>query len=140
MRRISITLAAIISIFFQACSGKDPKHNDIIGTWVSSDKEKLVFNNGGTFIGDSIPTRFGFMANDSIAQPKFNGSGNWELRKGQAQWEVYLDFNKASVGKNGCAFPVLISGSNGAFENSPPWHLFLWQEEEGGQRYEFKKK
>src|ERR1700761_6420168 len=121
MKHIPIVVGVGLSIFFQACSEKKPNRSDIIGTWISSDKAKLVFNTDGTFIGDSIPTRFGFMAIDSIAQSTFNGSGNWELRKGQAQCEVYLDFNKASVGKNGCAFPVLISGSTGVLENNPPW-------------------
>jgi hypothetical protein len=130
----------VLSIFFQACNGKGPNTSDITGTWVSSDKAKLVFNRDGTFTGDSIPTRFGFMGIGSIAQSKFSGSGNWDLRKGQAQWEVYLEFNKASVGKNGCAFSVLISGSNGVSQNDQPWQLFLWQGEEGGQRYTFDKK
>jgi hypothetical protein len=140
MKHILIVIAVMLSIFFQSCSSKEPDQNDIIGAWVSSDKAELVFNKDGSFIGDSIPTRFGFMASDSITQRRFSGSGKWTLRKGQAQWEVYLDFNQASVGKNGCAFPVLISGSNGVLENNPPWYLFLWQEEEGGQRYEFKRK
>lgn len=140
MRYTTIAIGAILSIFLEACNGNNPHRNDIIGSWISSDKAELIFNENGSFTGDSIPTKFGFMASDSIAQRRFSGSGKWTLRKGQAQWEVYLDFDHASVGRNGCAFTVLISGEKGILENNPPWHLFLWQEEEGGQRYEFRKK
>ena len=141
MRHKSIFVGAMLSIFVQACSSeRAPTHNDIVGTWMSSDKAELVFNIDGTFTGDSIPTRFGFVPFDSIVDRKFSGAGKWTLRKGQAQWEVYLEFNKVSVRKNGCAFPVLISGKNGIFENNPPWYLFLWQGEEGGDRYTFDKK
>jgi hypothetical protein len=140
MKRVLIAIGVTLSIFFQACNAKTPTRDDVIGVWISSDNAVLVLNKDGTFTGDSIPTRFGFIAIDSITQRKFSGSGNWTFRKGQAQWEVYLDFNQATVGKNGCAFPVLIAGENGILENNPPWYLFLWQEEEGGQRYEFKRK
>jgi hypothetical protein len=53
--------------------------------------------------------------------------------------EVYLDFNKVSVNKNGCAFPLLIARSSDKSENKSPWYLFVWKEEEGGERYEFLK-
>ena len=140
MKYLSISVGIILLIFFQSCSGKAPVREDVLGAWMSSDSAVLVLNKDGTFTGDSIPTRFGFIAIDSITQRKFSGSGNWTFRKGQAQWEVYLDFNQATVGKNGCAFPVLIAGENGVLENEPPWYLFLWEGEEGGQTYGFKRK
>jgi hypothetical protein len=140
MKYLSTCIGIILPIFFQACSGKSPIREDILGAWMSSDGAVLVFNKDGTFVGDSIPSRFGFTSFDSITQHKFSGSGKWSLRKGQARWEVYLDFNQVTVRKNGCAFPVLIAGKDGVLENEPPWYLFLWEGEEGGQTYEFKRK
>ena len=140
MKYLSISVGIILSIFFQSCSGKAPVREDVLGAWMSSDSAVLVLNKDGTFVGDSIPSRFGFTSFDSVTQHKFSGRGNWTFRKGQAHWEVYFNFNQVTVRKNGCAFPVLIAGKNGILENNPPWYLFLWQEEEGGQRYEFKRK
>jgi hypothetical protein len=37
-------------------------------------------------------------------------------------------------------YSVLISGEKGVAENKPPWYLFVWKDEEGGDRYKFIKK
>jgi hypothetical protein len=140
MKYISIVAASIISIFFQACSGKAPQHKDIVGTWVNPDGAMVVLVDNGEFSSKSVPAEYVLLPKDSFRNQRFDGSGKWTLRKGQAQWEVYLDFNRFSDQKYGCSFPLLVAGENGVLENNPPWHLFLWKEEEGGERYEFKRK
>ncbi len=125
----------------QACGGysKGPTQNDIIGSWRNPDGAEFVFNTDGTFSGKRIPTKLGFMTTDSLKNKKFNGSGKWVLRKGSTHWEVNVDFDKVDNGKNGCVFPLLISRENEVLENQPPWYLFIWEEEEGGERYKFSK-
>ena len=133
-------LVAIFSSLLQACGGKEPTRSDIIGRWESAGNAEFIFNRNGTFTGKLVPSEFGFMPSDSLQNVKFNGNGKWELRKGSSHWEVYVDFDKVSVNKNGCAFPLLIAGENGVLDNKPPWYLFVWKEEEGGERYKFIKK
>lgn len=140
MRRIFITATALISILFQACSGKEPKHNEIVGRWTNPDGATVVLVDNGEFTAKSFPAEYVLLPKDSFRNQKFDGSGKWTLRKGQAQWEVYLDFNRFSNQKYACSFPLLVAGEKGVLENEPPWHLFLWQGEEGGQRYTFDKK
>jgi hypothetical protein len=140
MRRISIAVAAIISIFFQACSGKEPQHNEVVGTWTNPDGATVVLVDNGEFTAKSFPAEYVLLPKDSFRNQKFDGSGKWTLRKGQAQWEVYLDFNRFSDRKYACSFPLLVAGKKGVLENEPPWYFFLWKEEEGGQRYTFDKK
>ena len=71
MKYLSISVGIILLIFFQACSGKAPVREDVLGAWMSSDSAVIVLNKDGTFTGDSIPTRFGFIAIDSIPQWKY---------------------------------------------------------------------
>ena len=140
MKLISILTATLMTTFFPACGGKDPQHNDVVGTWKNPDGATVTLIDNGEFTARSLPAEYVLLPRDSFRNQKFDGSGNWTLRKGQAQWEIYLDFNKFSDQKYACSFPLLISGEKGVLENTPPWQLFLWQEEEGGQRYTFNKK
>ena len=136
-----MVLVTLASIFSLACSNKQPTENEILGTWRSPENAELIFKGDGTFAGNLIPAEFGFFPADSFRNVKFSGSGKWTMRKGSTHWEVYLDFDKVNVNKNGCAFPLLIAGENGILENKPPWYLFVWKgEEEGGEKYKFLKK
>lgn len=137
-------LVGLLSILFHSCNSSENEltQNEIIGTWVSSDKAEFVFNGDGTFTGNLIPAEFCFFPIDTFRNVKFSGSGKWELRKGEgvADWEVYLNFSMVDVkGKNGCVFPLLVGGKKDIMENKPPWYLFVWKGEEGGDRYEFHK-
>jgi hypothetical protein len=86
-----------------------------------------------------IPAEFGFMPSYSLKNVKFSGSGKWLLKKGNTSWEIYLDFDKVNVNKNGCSFPLLIAGENGVLDSKPPRYLFVWKDEEGGARIKFSK-
>lgn len=130
----------IIAVFFQACSGKDPQRNEIVGTWTNPEGAVVVLVDNGEFTAKSFPAEYVLLPKDSFRNQKFDGSGKWTLRKRQAQWEVYLDFNRFSDQKYACSFPLLVAGKKGVLENEPPWYLFLWKGEEGGERYTFEKK
>jgi hypothetical protein len=140
-----VIMGTILALFFNSCNSNSQEKKisqiDVIGTWRSSEKAELIFKNNGVFIGSQIPAEFGFFPADSFANIKFSGSGKWELKKGASHWEIMLDFTKVTgVDKNGCSFPLLIAGENGILENKPPWYLFAWMEEEGGERYKFFKR
>jgi len=140
MRYITIIAVSILAFFFHACSGKDPQYNEVVGTWTNPDGATVVLVDNGEFTAKSFPAEYVLLPKDSFRNQKFDGSGKWTLRKGQAQWEVYLDFNRFSNQKYACSFPLLVSGEKGVLENEPPWHLFLWKGEEGGERYTLDKK
>jgi len=133
-----IKLIAMLSILLQACGGKEPTQNDVVGKWKSANGAEFVFNEDGTFTAKQIPTEFGYMPSDSLQNMKFDGSGKWKFKKENAYWEAYVDFDTVNVNKT-CTFPLLIAGENGVLDNKPPWYLFVWKGEEGGERYKFSK-
>jgi hypothetical protein len=138
--RTIINLVAIFSLLFQACGGKDPALSDIIGRWQSSDGAMFVFNKDGTFREKSFLAEFVLLPKNEYKNVRFDGTGTWLFRKGSSNWEVYIDFKEVSNKKCSSAFPLLIAKENGILENKPPWYLFVWKEEEGGERYKFIKK
>jgi hypothetical protein len=133
-----INLIAMLCFLLQACGDKEPTKDDVVGTWKNPDGAEFVFNKDGTFRAQQIPTGLGYMASDSLQNRKFDGSGKWEFKKENSYWEAYVDFEKANVNKT-CTFPLLIAGENGVLETKPPWYLFVWKGEEGGERYKFSK-
>lgn len=58
MRYISIVAAYIISVFFQACSGKAPQRKDIVGTWVNPDGATVVLLENEEFSAKSFPAEY----------------------------------------------------------------------------------
>lgn len=140
MRKLIVCLSALLSIVFQACKENTPAQRDVIGSWSSPEGARFELKQDNTFVADSIPSKFGFIQSDSIRGRKFSGSGKWTLKKGQTHWEVNVDFDRATMGKNGCAFPIFLSDEGKDQAGAVNWKLFLWQEEEGGARFEFTRK
>lgn len=133
----------IIAIALTGCmSSKQPLQDEIIGTWVSSDGATLQLKKDGNFIGKDLPAEyFSFhIHKEEALNRKINGEGRWRLEKNQGDWEVKLDFEVMNNIKQRGFYSVLVSGSKGILENKSPWYLFLWKEEEGGDRYKFFKK
>jgi hypothetical protein len=139
MNRTIIKLFTILSFLLQACSSKKPIQDDIVGRWKTSDGAGFQFNKDGSFTAKSFPAEAVFHLDSQFTNVKFDGSGKWMLGKGDGQWEVYLDFQQVSNNKCKSSFPLLIAGKKGVLDNKPPWYLFVWKEEEGGDRYEFAK-
>lgn len=137
-----ISLSAILPILFQSCSNKNPTTADVIGTWANADGATLELHKDGTFTGKSLPAVYFtfFTSKKDVEGKKVNGSGNWRIENGQGFEEVKLDFKKMNDTAVYGFYSVMISGAGGSLENKPPWYLFVWKEEEGGQRYTFDKK
>lgn len=132
----------MLSILLQACGGKEPTQNDVIGTWKSSDGATFIFNNDGTFIGESLPAEYFtfYTSKSEVEGKKINGTGKWKLEKGKGAFqEVSLDFRKIDNKDLHGLYQILIAGENGVLDNKPPWYLFEWKGEEGGERYKFLK-
>jgi len=138
-------VVAMLSILFQACNNdnevKDTMQIDIVGSWKSSDGAMLIINKDSTFTGKSLPAEFFsfFTSKQEVQGKKVEGSGKWKIEKGQGFKKVKLDFRKMNNENIYGNYSVLIAGKNGILENKPPWYLFVWKEEEGGERYEFLK-
>lgn len=142
MKRIIQFIILILAAIFQGCMGTDPKKDEMVGKWVSSDGATLSIDNEGTFRGEALPAEhFSFYANKKdVTEKKVSGAGKWRLEKGQRFWEIKLDFEEINGVRKGGSYFVLVSGSTGILENNPPWYLFEWVEDEGGQRYKFERK
>ena len=141
MKYILVYIVAVITIS-QGCTGKGPRRNDVLGTWVSNDGASFVFKEDGTFTGNSLPaTYYTFhTSKEKVDGKKVNGSGIWEVENDQNVKEVKLHFTKMDdVDINGF-YSINMAGSNGISGNKPPWYLFEWKDEEGGERYKFVKK
>lgn len=139
MIKARFIISIITILLFQGCSKTIPTENDIVGKWVNSDNAKLEFNADGTFDGESLPGEKIFFPSEEFKNKRFNGNGKWTLKEGQGWWEITLNFKQVSTRKDGFHTKILISGSGGFLENNPPWYLFVWEGEEGGQRYKFSK-
>jgi hypothetical protein len=126
-------------IFFCSCDSIKPAPKDIIGKWHSADSALLEFRGDGSFVVKSFPAEYTLLPKKDFVNLRFDGSGKWSLRKESEYWEVYLDFKEVSDKKFNSEFPLLISGEKGVLANQPPWLLYVWKEEEGGERYEFYK-
>jgi hypothetical protein len=140
MKKIAFVKIAIItvSIFLQGCSNTEPTNKDVIGWWRSEDGAKLKFKQNGTFEAELLPGELFFARTDDFNHKRFNGSGKWLLKEKQGLWEISLNFDKV-LNQNRYDTQILLSGSSGLTEKSPPWYLFEWKDEEGGERYSFKK-
>lgn len=138
MKKIISFLSLILMFLFQGCTGKEPAKEEIIGTWVASDGGQFQFNEDGTFTGKSLPVDLLWLP-DYKGQ-ELNGNGTWKIQKGQGRWEIYLGFDRTTIDnlRDGFGTRLYISGE-GLLENNPPWKLFLWKGEEGGERYTFTK-
>jgi hypothetical protein len=139
MKRTIIKLFIMLSFLLQGCEGQKPAREDIVGKWKSPDGAVFEFDKDGSFIAKSFPAEVVFHLDRQFTNIRFDGSGKWVLRKGDTHWEIYLDFQQVSNKECKSVFPLLISGENGTLENKPPWYLFVWKGEEGGERYIFKK-
>jgi len=136
-----VILICVIVSFLHACTNSSaPTKQEIIGTWISEQGAVLKFEADGSFIGENLPPE---IINETSLE-NFDASGKWSIeasRKSwdQQPWHVSLSFTDTPTDYIS-ATSLIISGSN-LMENAPPWrNLFFWVDEEGGERYEFKKK
>lgn len=128
----------LLLFLFQGCTGKIPIKEELIGNWINSDSAIINLKKDGTFTAKKLPVEF-FILEDYKGK-QFDGNGEWTLKKGKTYWEVYLEFNKILNKEYSYGHTMLISGEKGILENKPPWYLFTWKDEPGGERFVFKRK
>lgn len=121
-----------VHILFYGCSEKVPTQKDICGKWYGSDSTVcLVLKTDGYFTANNLPT---FLLPSYVKKEygdKFSSEGKWTLSE-QGRWQIKLISNDMS-------FYIPLS-REGQFEEGTRWYLFLWvNQEEGGERYRFKK-
>lgn len=132
----------MLSLLLQACGGQNPTQMDIIGKWESSDGASFSFTKDGEFSGTFLPGQyFTFFTSEKEVQGKrIEGKGHWKLTKGQQFTEIRLSFDTINQQPILGLYTLLMAGKNGILDNKPPWYLFVWEEEEGGERYKFTKR
>lgn len=137
---IKILSMSILSFLLSACSNKIPTKDELIGKWETKEGVIIELNQDDTFIAAGLSKEVGASFSIGSKEKIFNGKGNWIIQKGHGFSELKLQFNEVDGSPNSSGFYVLlISGSN-TFENTPPWYLFVWEEEEGGNRIKFLQK
>lgn len=134
---MTVRIFGIIMIILFGCNPSIPSDKDVVGKWTHASGAALILNKDGTFEGTHLPLKYLLTAS---ATKNFDGIGRWELKQDQGRWVIGLDFDTISnkEAENGFSTIILLSGS-GILENKAPWYLFLWVEEEGGERYKFSK-
>ena len=125
MAFFGISLAAL----FGGCN-PTPNNNEVVGSWISSDKAKLTFDENGQFLAHAIPRALFFRMDQS---GNVDGKGTWKLEKGSPYWEIKLSFKEIDGQSAGFATSVLVAG------NGATMYLYQWEGEEGGSRYRFDK-
>jgi hypothetical protein len=131
MNKLKYLFISLPFLFFE-CRNVQPAEPAIIGTW-SSDNAVFVFEENGLFSAENLPSGI-FFIEPKARQGQFSGKGKWKFRMVQDDWEIYLHFDEISNDYKGYETSLLLSkGRDGQ------WNIFLWKEEEGGERYEFHK-
>jgi hypothetical protein len=129
---IKHVLIALSFLCLTACTGHKPELSSMSGRWIDDRGGSLILNSNGTFQVQSIPSTFFF----HLSVPTFKGRGIWELKEDSGSWEILLHFNQIEDNRN-VAYEATI---NVAEESKRKFYLFVWKEEEGGERYKFKKR
>lgn len=134
IRMLKILFRGLMPLVFWGCRTENIRPSEIWGTWRSNDSASFVFKDDNTFSGDELPARyFTFYTLESqVRNKRVNGSGTWEITKDQNNLQVDLHFKNLDDKNINGHYSVLISDS--------PRYLYVWKEEEGGERYIFKKK
>lgn len=117
------------------------KLGDIVGKWKDdSSLAKVDFFSNGTCVVTDIPADYFFFPPEDFKNKIFSGKGNWSLKKGNHFGEILINLNSVSdIDKNGVSFSLHVAGRNGLFDNKPPWYIFMWEDDEGGNRIKFDR-
>lgn len=149
MIRYSLIIISSIILLYGCGGNESPKHNDFIGVWRGNDSAEITINADGTIIGKHLPFQL-FMRMLHTPQDStiklFDGNGTWNYKEGESFgkhqcWTINMEFDNISIEKYkaGMEVNILVRGKNGFWDNKPPWYLFLWVGEEGGDTYNFYK-
>lgn len=136
LRRGSLILFfAFLLILFHACSNNETVQTDISGTWANPDGAMFIFSKDSSFVGKQLPAEYFtfFTIKAEVEGKRINGSGVWKIADGQGYKEVKLTFRKRDGQDIYASYSAYIA------DEKPSPNLFVWKEEEGGERYKFTK-
>jgi hypothetical protein len=142
MNKIIYYIALCMAPLFISCGGPNPTREEMVGKWVGGNGAEVNISSDGRFTGKHFPFKkfFVFIKPQDSTRTEFDGGGKWVITKDGSYWKVKLDFDASSVPGYLCVSELLVGGKKGILENKPPWYLYYWVEEEGGERFEFLKK
>jgi len=112
--------------------------HDVVGTWAHPSGTRLEIQADGTFAAQHLPGGNVFWNTKAIEG--FSGWGKWSLATGREANSLILSF------RNDLPGTTPIPGMRPGFDtqllvdkDADGWYLFGWVEEEGGQRFIFRK-
>jgi hypothetical protein len=142
--RFLYAMAALLTIVLSllpGCSEKEISDTELSGIW--SGKTSAInptgisanfkFATDHTFTVTNLPRRYIWRAGDPNEVTNGRGTWRWEKRRGQQFWHLKLDFTSVDALGTGLHTEILADVLRG----KP--RLFFWEEEEGGQRFEFQR-
>lgn len=142
MSRIEIFCIVFFS-FVISCNykGEAVDATSIVGKWKGdSSTAQFDFLPDGRCVVNSVPADLVFFPPNEFRKKLFSGQGEWSFKKGSQFAQVFIRLNSISgIDKNGVSFTLYVAGRKGLLDNKPPWYLFMWEEEEGGNRIEFSR-
>ena len=137
-KEIKIVLFVCLALCLSSCTNKGPSNEEICGIWKNKEAGSFTFKKDHTFSGINLKSGI-FLFQPQNPSKSFSGEGTWKLQKGDASWEIELYFSSYSDGNDKILYHLPVSGEKGILENQPPWYLFVWKDEEGGERIIFDK-
>ena len=120
------------------CKFSEPKPEDLHGYWLGNDGEVFELNSDGLFVSQNLKGEYFFFNSIEFTGKKLSGQGFWKLVDSDGIWKVKLEYEKSAELPKGYATSIYVGG-NGVLGNTPPWNLFVWENEEGGDRIILKK-
>jgi len=127
MYPLVVTMVALVG----GCSKASTSSADIVGIWQSVDGATIKLENTGQFVVTGLP---GFPVLGRPHQDeRLSGVGRWQLQEGTMGREIKLVFDRLGD-RERVGVRILTSGKGTSLK------LFIWEDEEGGARYEFEKK
>ena len=142
MKNIPILYVFILAMTILSCNNEPAiGEKDIVGLWKSSEGASFSFTKNGEFSGVFLPAQYFtfYTSKKDVIEKKINGKGHWRLTNGQKFLEMSISFDTINHQPILGSYTLFIAGNNGLFENKPPWYLFAWKDEEGGDRYKLFK-
>jgi hypothetical protein len=141
MKKMLISICALLTTAFACNKGPAIGQDDIVGRWRNPDGASFSFTKDGRFSGALLPAKYFTFStsSDETEGRKIEGVGHWKLTKGKQFTEVKLSFDTINQQPILGLYTLFIAGNKGFLENLPPWHLFIWEDEVGGERYKFIK-
>lgn len=116
-----------------------PVHRDVVGTWAHPSGARLVIKEDGSFVAQHLPGGNVLWNTEKIKG--FSGYGEWTLGTGDKSGSLLLAFRNDLPGIK--PIPCMRAGFDTQLlvdQNAAGWYLFGWVEEEGGQRFIFRKR